>query len=194
MKLQTVAERKKKLQYHVQSLLVLYKRSKKVFWLFLSNKKHEPKICRQTISFINYCKGRRVLTKKQTWYQSIIAKGRVKGTINPAVMAYLSVKKQFRTSEMLKALNNCYDERNYSRGKKKGLNKAGLLVVISIMRRITVSWACKRDCLCECKSWRIETPRSSVSSMVLRLSLILSLVLPNLSVVVISLVLWSADA
>jgi hypothetical protein len=54
--------------------------------------------------------------------------------------------------------------------------------------------ACNRDCRCECKSWRIETPSSSVSNIVLLLSLTLSPVLFNLSVDIINLVLWSADA
>lgn len=60
-------------------------------------------------------------------------------------------------------------------------------------RWCTVSCACRRDWRCWCKSWRIETPRSSVSSIVLRLSLILSLERFNLSVDIINLCLWSAD-
>jgi hypothetical protein len=58
----------------------------------------------------------------------------------------------------------------------------------------TVSWACKRDCRCWCKSWRIDTPSSSVSSIVLLLSLILSPDWFSLSVVIINLDLWSAEA
>lgn len=58
----------------------------------------------------------------------------------------------------------------------------------------SVSCARKRDCLCPCKSWRIETPSSSVSSIVFRLSLILSVVLPKRSVDIINLDLWSAEA
>ena len=38
----------------------------------------------------------------------------------------------------------------------------------------TVVWACRRAWRCWCKSWRIETPSSSVSNIVLLLSLILS--------------------
>lgn len=57
----------------------------------------------------------------------------------------------------------------------------------------TVLWACKRDWRCWCKSWRIETPSSSVSSIVLLLSFTLSLDWFNLSVDINNLPLWSAD-
>lgn len=59
--------------------------------------------------------------------------------------------------------------------------------------RHTVLLACSRDCRCWCKFCRIETPSSSVSSIVLLLSLILSVDWFNLSVVISSLPLWSLD-
>lgn len=60
--------------------------------------------------------------------------------------------------------------------------------------RHTVSPVRRRDCLWLCKSWRTETPSSSVSIIILRLSLILSVVRPNRSVDIINLALWSAEA
>lgn len=58
---------------------------------------------------------------------------------------------------------------------------------------ITVLLACKSDCRCWCRSWRIETPSSSVSSIVRLLSLTLSLDLLSLSVDISNLPLWSSD-
>lgn len=57
----------------------------------------------------------------------------------------------------------------------------------------TVVFAWRRDWRCWCRSWRIETPSSSVSIIVLLLSLTLSVDVFNLSVDIISLALWSAD-
>lgn len=60
--------------------------------------------------------------------------------------------------------------------------------------QLTFLWEFRRVSRCWCKSWRIETPSSSVSSMVLRLSLILSLDSFILSTDMVNLSLWSADA
>ena len=57
----------------------------------------------------------------------------------------------------------------------------------------TFLWEWRRVSRCWCKSWRMETPRSSVSSIVLLLSLILSLDWFSLSVDIDNLSRWSPE-
>lgn len=57
---------------------------------------------------------------------------------------------------------------------------------------LTVPCAWRSCCRCECRSWRIETPNSSVSKRVRLLSLILSPDWLSLSVDISNLPLWSA--
>lgn len=67
-------------------------------------------------------------------------------------------------------------------------------IISNIKTKLTLLWDWRRVSRCWCKSWRIETPSSSVSSMVLLLSVILSPDWFILSMDIVILSLWSAEA
>lgn len=71
--------------------------------------------------------------------------------------------------------------------------KIFLLLSMASSTPWSLLWACKRVCRCWCRSSRIETPSSSVSSMVLLLSFILSPDWFSLSTDMVNLSLWSAE-